>query len=163
MFTRRGLLVDSYPIRGMSSTTDYILYTLIDVKFAGSCAGSAGEGASNLVLSSAGEVEHSHPLPVGELVAANGEWSHCLRLCRGFTGPLDIVPTYERPIRVGTVLKRLMRLNSSIRPGLSETEFRRLFAKCHCGLIMTQRVFADHVCRVVDPVVIDLTGDSDAD
>ena len=58
---------------------------------------------------------------------------------------------------------RLARLNSSEEPGLSEVEFRSLFAKCRCGLIMTLRVFRVHACAPVLPVVFDLTSDdSDA-
>jgi hypothetical protein len=58
------------------------------------------------------------------------------------------------------VADQLARLNSKIRPGLSEDEFRRLFAKCRCGLIMTQHVFRVHNCAPVVPVVIDLTADN---
>ena len=53
-----------------------------------------------------------------------------------------------------------------MRPGLSEAEFRRLFAKCRCGLVMTRRVFRMHICITGvttaqnPPVVIDLTDDS---
>lgn len=71
-------------------------------------------------------------------------------------------------------MDRLLALNSSTRPGLSESDFRKLFAKCRCGLIMTQRAFKRHACvEVVDlasessesdssrsspsPAVIDLT------
>ena len=83
---------------------------------------------------------------------------------------------------IETVLDCLMRLNSIDKPGLSEAEFKRLFALCRCGLIMTQQVFEGHTCRPVpviidltsdesedsagtesDPIIIDLTGDSDDD
>jgi len=51
------------------------------------------------------------------------------------------------------------------RPGLSELEFAKLFAKCRCGLVMTRRVFKDHMCfvptRLPTPAVIDLTSDAD--
>jgi hypothetical protein len=85
-----------------------------------------------------------------------------------FAGPgvATSVPTYEAPIRgPETVLDRLLRLDSWARPGLSESEFNRLFAKCHCGLIMTRRVFRGHICAVAagtmrkTPVVVDLTLD----
>jgi hypothetical protein len=84
------------------------------------------------------------------------------------------------------VLGRLILLDSCTRPGLSEAEFHRLFAKCRCGLVMTRRVFGMHVCitgesgvrspleltvdddNESEPVssgpsnqIIDLTGDSD--
>ncbi|KIM71884.1 hypothetical protein PILCRDRAFT_16633 [Piloderma croceum F 1598] len=81
------------------------------------------------------------------------------------------IATYARPIsRPETVLDRLLRLDSHARPGLSEREFNKLFAKCECGLITTRRVFTSHSCAaavlqpVVSPTVIDLTGDdSDSD
>lgn len=71
--------------------------------------------------------------------------------------------TLERPPRgPETVIEQLLRLDTSRRPGLSESEFRMLFAKCVCGLIMTRRVFRDHICAPgvpAPPVVIDLTSD----
>ena len=43
-------------------------------------------------------------------------------------------------------------------PGLSEVEFRKLFAKCCCGKITTRRVFKDHICLIAHaPLIIDLT------
>jgi hypothetical protein len=62
-----------------------------------------------------------------------------------------------------TPLDRLLRLDARIRPGLSEIEFTRLLAKCqYCGLIMTHRVFGNHLCLanvVREPFVIDITDD----
>src|SRR6202044_4148773 len=75
------------------------------------------------------------------------------------TGPSERIPTYERPVR--KVLGRFTRLNSSVSPGLSEAEFRGLFAKCRCGLITTRRVFKAHNCAPVNPIIIDLTLDDD--
>jgi hypothetical protein len=67
----------------------------------------------------------------------------------------------EQPMRgPETVIEQLLRLDTSRRPGLSESDFIRLFAKCSCGLIMTRRVFRDHVCA---PTIIDLTTDDDGD
>jgi hypothetical protein len=66
-----------------------------------------------------------------------------------------------------SVLDRLLRLDSWTRPGLSEPEFNRLFAKCQCGLVTTRRVFRNHICPVAEaviwnpPEVIDLTSDDD--
>jgi hypothetical protein len=52
--------------------------------------------------------------------------------------------------------------------GLSESDFKRLFAKCTCGLVMTHSAFEEHACAVAsndgpgnNSVVIDLTVDSD--
>lgn len=65
-----------------------------------------------------------------------------------------------------TAMDQLLRLDSSIRPGLTAVEFKRLFAKCRCGLIMTRRVIEDHECARIITVqpqgaVIDLTTTSD--
>jgi hypothetical protein len=69
----------------------------------------------------------------------------------------------ERPPRgPETVIEQLLRLDTSSRPGLSESEFRMLFAKCVCGMIMTRRVFSGHICATAvpaPPAVIDLTSD----
>ena len=80
------------------------------------------------------------------------------------------ITTYERPVRRSeTVLDRLLRLDSWSRPGLSEPEFNRLFATCRCGLVMTRRVFTNHICAMAEvagwnqPIVIDLTSDADSD
>lgn len=75
------------------------------------------------------------------------------------TASLQSQPPVRRP---ETVVEQLLRLDSSRRPGLFESEFKRLFAKCSCGLIMTRRVFKDHICipaLAAPPVVIDLTSD----
>src|SRR6202011_4421721 len=50
---------------------------------------------------------------------------------------------------------RFLRLDSDTRPGLYGPEFNRLFAKCSCGLIMTRRVFRNHVCAMSLAVVRD--------
>ena len=70
--------------------------------------------------------------------------------------------TLKHPLRgPETALERLLRLDTATRPGLTKSEFKRLFANCACGLIMTCRVFNDHICQVPQ-VVIDLTLDNDA-
>jgi hypothetical protein len=75
------------------------------------------------------------------------------------------LPTFERPLRgPETVIEQLLRLDTSRRPGLTESEFKKLFAKCSCGLIMTHRVFKEHICAPsiqAQPDVIDLTRDED--
>jgi hypothetical protein len=85
---------------------------------------------------------------------------------------------YERPVKAAdSIWSRLIKLNSSHTPGLTAAEFRMLFAKCRCGLVMTKRVFRNHTCQVVIdltgddnaensasiPIIIDLTGDSEDD
>lgn len=78
------------------------------------------------------------------------------------------IPVYQRPVRgPETVLDKLLKLDSWGRAGLTETEFRKLFAKCLCGLVMTRRVFPDHFCVTAavvkdTPVIIDLTSDGDS-
>lgn len=76
------------------------------------------------------------------------------------------IVTYARPVRgIETALDQFLRLDSNLRPGLLQAEFDRLFAKCNCGLLMTRRVFRNHVCTVAlavardPPMIIDLTGD----
>lgn len=78
------------------------------------------------------------------------------------------IPVLSPPPRARpeTAFDRLMRLDSPINPGLSENEFRRMFAKCRCGKVMTRRVFEGHICAVAaaavhrrPAVIIDLTGD----
>jgi len=70
------------------------------------------------------------------------------------------------------MLDRLLKLDSWATPGLSEPEFRKLFSKCVCGLVMTRRVYQQHICAVAAATVqvrkrraiIDLTSDlSDSD
>jgi hypothetical protein len=87
------------------------------------------------------------------------------------SGVPGAIPTFERPPRrIENTIDLLFRLDGINRPGLSEAEFRNLFAKCPCGLIMTRRSYRGHVCAdattvVVQnaPVVIDLTLDGDSD
>jgi len=73
------------------------------------------------------------------------------------------LPTPERPLRgPETIVEQLLRLDTSGRPGLTESEFKMLFAKCVCGLIMTRRVFRDHICATAvttSPVAVDLASD----
>jgi len=74
---------------------------------------------------------------------------------------IPLIATYERPVKApDTALNQLMRLHSSDKPGLPETDFRKLFAKCCCGLVMMRQVFSNHACQ---PVIIDLTGDDNTD
>jgi hypothetical protein len=52
----------------------------------------------------------------------------------------------------------LMKLDSRMRPGITEAEFRTLFVKCQrCGLITTWRAFRLHGCATAAMEVIDLT------
>lgn len=59
-------------------------------------------------------------------------------------------------------LHLLLQLNSPIRPGLSERDFRRLFARCSCGLIMTRPAFRSHYCCAEETDVIEITDSDDS-
>ena len=67
-------------------------------------------------------------------------------------------------MRPATVTEKFLKLDSWGRSGLLESDFKKLFAKCVCGLVMTRRVFPDHDCAItlVPNTVIDLTSDSDS-
>jgi hypothetical protein len=47
-------------------------------------------------------------------------------------------------------------LDSRVRPGITEVEFKHLFVKCACGNFFTKRACREHTCS---KEVIDLTGD----
>ena len=58
---------------------------------------------------------------------------------------------------------KLLKLDSFVKPGLSQQEFEGLLTRCqHCELIMTKRRIDSHVCTgtvIKTRVVIDLTQD----
>jgi hypothetical protein len=86
-------------------------------------------------------------------------------VCTGDQHHTDIrnesLPTVRRPQdncrRKPPLL--LLQLHSAVRPGLSQRDFRSLFAKCACGLIMTRSAFRSHYCAIerVEPDVIEIT------
>jgi hypothetical protein len=47
----------------------------------------------------------------------------------------------------------LRRLDSQVRPGITYTEFQKLFVECECGLVTTRRSFEKHEC------IIDISDD----
>lgn len=57
----------------------------------------------------------------------------------------------------------LMALDSTVSPGLTPAEFKKLFVRCiACNIIMTRRVLENHVCLASSTMVnseniIDLT------
>lgn len=52
---------------------------------------------------------------------------------------------------------KFQKLNTTVHPGLSDDEFRALFAKCGaCGLIMARQVYGFHRC-LDEEEVSDLT------
>jgi hypothetical protein len=60
------------------------------------------------------------------------------------------------------VFNLLLQLDSVVNPGITQAQFRELFANCdRCGLVMTRRTFQCHDCvpqeREFD--IIDLTAD----
>jgi hypothetical protein len=73
--------------------------------------------------------------------------------------PIRRTSTPIKPVRIEgrrNVSNLLELLDSRVRPGVTEIEFRRLFVKCECGLILTKRAFNDHACS---REVVDLTDD----
>lgn len=52
----------------------------------------------------------------------------------------------------------LLKLDDFEDPGLTTGQFKSLFAKCQCGLVMTKSAYDYHECALKN-VVIDLTGD----
>jgi len=74
------------------------------------------------------------------------------------------IPTRDVPARgPPTAVELLFKLHSWNRPGLTEVQFRSLFAKCRCGLITTRETFDEHDCNhsLRHSDVIDLTSDAD--
>jgi hypothetical protein len=64
--------------------------------------------------------------------------------------------------RKRAVLDELLVLDSLTAPGLPQSKFRGIFAKCGCGWITTRRAFGNHECvKERTHSVIDLTSDSD--
>ena len=76
-----------------------------------------------------------------------------------------VVQSYQRPVISNRAVEnQILDLDAFILPGLPEADFKKLFAKCHCGLIMTKRVFNIHRCMrtaasQAKQVIIDLTVD----
>jgi hypothetical protein len=80
----------------------------------------------------------------------------------------ELIPTVRPPPnnRCQKPLLQLLQLDSAIRPGLSEVDFRALFAKCGCGLIMTRKAFGSHYCATrtwIEPgEIIEITDSEDS-
>lgn len=49
------------------------------------------------------------------------------------------------------------KLNARVRPGLTASQFYKIFTQCACDKFMTRRAFRHHYCK---HTVIDLTNDS---
>jgi hypothetical protein len=77
----------------------------------------------------------------------------------GIDGALTLIPRCPPPEHAPkTTLDQMLCLDSLIQPGLLETDFKKLFVKCGCGLIMTKRCFNLHKCwRISQPAILDLT------
>ena len=73
-------------------------------------------------------------------------------------------PRAPRRRRSLSPLLLLLQLDAAVRPGLTECDFRSLFSKCACGLIMTRNSFGAHYCanQNGEMDVIEIT-DSDDD
>lgn len=62
-----------------------------------------------------------------------------------------------KPIRINgqrSISTLLESLESRVRPGVTDVEFKDLFVRCECGLILTSRAFCQHVCQEL----VDVTG-----
>ena len=56
----------------------------------------------------------------------------------------------------------LLQLDTVVNPGITEDQFKEMFAKCgKCGIITTMRVFRSHQCVRIAQDIIDLTVDDD--
>lgn len=66
------------------------------------------------------------------------------------------VPTFNPPPNVAlSVTEQLEKLDYFCRLGLTEREFKQLFGKCRCGMVVTHRMFSMHEC--IREVPVDLT------
>jgi hypothetical protein len=55
-------------------------------------------------------------------------------------------------------LKMVLSLNCSVKPGITSTDFKNLFARCRgCDLVMTRHIFEHHECIMREADVTDLT------
>lgn len=67
------------------------------------------------------------------------------------------IPTYNAPAvrthKSKTVPELVQKLDACVQPGITVTEFSKLFCQCECGLVTTRRVFSEHTC------ILDLTGE----
>jgi hypothetical protein len=74
--------------------------------------------------------------------------------------PVRTTPSrIQAPIRLAgrRVTSNLLELlDSRVRPGITEDEFKHLFVQCSCGNFFTKRACREHACL---KEVIDLTGD----
>jgi len=66
---------------------------------------------------------------------------------------------FIKPLRIGgrrSISALMELLDSRVRPGVTRAEFKDLFVRCECGLILTRRSFWQHKCP---KEIIDLTGE----
>ncbi|THH09488.1 hypothetical protein EW146_g8670 [Bondarzewia mesenterica] len=68
------------------------------------------------------------------------------------------MPVWQAP-PVHHTMDPFLQLDTAVRPGLTRSHFKALFAQCGaCGLVTTRRTFGNHYCQTE---VIDLTGDNE--
>jgi len=78
----------------------------------------------------------------------------------GISLPVGGLPILCRPANPPPSESELIaRLDALIRPGLRTQEFKRLFASCRCGLVVSRQMFAIHECvpMLENGEVIDLS------
>jgi len=62
------------------------------------------------------------------------------------------IPSLREPLPRRSIdpLLLLLQLDAAVRPGITEAQFRSLFTRCTCGLIMTKCSFGAHRCENED-------------
>jgi len=58
---------------------------------------------------------------------------------------------------VTSLFKKLLQLDACTQPRLTVEDFVALFARCHCGMIVTKWAFHMHYCQSAKVEIIDLT------
>jgi hypothetical protein len=58
------------------------------------------------------------------------------------------VRTVPAPVNGRNSVSNLLELlDARVRPGVTQDEFKSLFVKCDCRLILTRRAYRRHVCK----------------
>lgn len=89
--------------------------------------------------------------------------SRLISVCKELSEDLIPSPSSTDTPQPPTSFQLLLQLHSPIRPGLSESEFRSLFASCSCGLIMTKTAFSAHRCPILGGQVVDNSDEDEID
>lgn len=179
LYTKLGVQVWVYPLRGryinIRSGCDSILWRTVDPEELR--PPPVFESTENLVSAGANpdQALQSGIRPLRRSYALAGDvFSIPNRLVDSDECFTDIntnrsisIPSPRKPARTLSpkTMVLLLQLNSAIRPGLSESDFKNLFTRCICGLIMTRKAFKNHYCVTENlsapDEVIEITDNSD--